>query len=222
MLLRGGDVVATDSCHAGRLSRACSRKGDLCDRNQAVRLAKAYRCLSRYLSINPPLYTKKEVLQHLQIQLNQKTKSKNHLPNIIKKKKSVKDQSVSILWHPCFFFFDLCPCRRPGTQRQRRMIISVRTHPSALSTGLKWNTYSIPCKHGLFWFENGHGACPGWATCLPHLGTIRSWPVPKTLPKIPIWQSKPNHYDLPQKHQTKYHKNTKRFPRNYKQNTSKT
>ena len=52
MLLRGGDVVATDSCHAGRLSRACSRKGDLCDRNQAVRLAKGYRCLSCFLSLN--------------------------------------------------------------------------------------------------------------------------------------------------------------------------
>ena len=43
-------AVATDSCHAGWLSRACSRKGDLCDRNQAVRLAKAYRGLSRFLS----------------------------------------------------------------------------------------------------------------------------------------------------------------------------
>ena len=41
MLLRGGDIVATDSCRAGWLSRACSRKGDLCGRNQAVRLAKS-------------------------------------------------------------------------------------------------------------------------------------------------------------------------------------
>ena len=50
MLLRGGDIVATDSCRAGWLSRACSRKGDLCGRNQAVRLAKAYRGSSRFLS----------------------------------------------------------------------------------------------------------------------------------------------------------------------------
>ena len=53
-------------------------KGDLYDRNQAVRLAKAYRGLSRFSSINSPVINKKEVPQHLQIKLNQKTKSKNH------------------------------------------------------------------------------------------------------------------------------------------------
>ena len=76
-----------------------------------------------------------------------------------------------------------------------------------------------------------------WARCLPHMGNVLApvgqracptWarsvrdPCPKHVRKYQYGKSKPNHYDLPQKHQTKYHKNTKRFPRNYKQNTSKT
>ena len=73
--------------------------------------------------LSTPIPPRKEVLQHLQIQLNPGQNPK-HISSIISKKwireKTDPCSSVQSVFH----FFDLCPCRRLGIQRRHGMTIS--------------------------------------------------------------------------------------------------
>ena len=74
------------------------------------------------------------------------------------------------------FFFDLCPSRRPWTQRHHVMTISViitnchkKTHHLMPDS---WYTFGH--RQEMKSAHLGQRACPCWVTCLPHVGNVRA------------------------------------------------
>ena len=64
-------------------------------------------------------------------------------------------------------FFDLCPYRRPWTQRHHVMTISV-----IITICHKTHTPSNARFVIHFWAQTGNEICPLGATCLPMLGNV--------------------------------------------------
>ena len=82
-----------------------------------------------------------------------KTKIQESLTQYSQKNVSVKDQSVFI-GDIRVSFFDLCPCRRLGTQRHHGINISVRIMcPSAYGDGQKFK-HGLHGEHGFDFFTD--------------------------------------------------------------------